>query len=306
MKLNYNSTEFVAVKDIAIPDIYNRRLKTGIESVDKMFGDGMLPTSVITISSKAGLGKSTFVLQILDKLTKNNYRVGFCSSEESIYQVAFACRRLGISDVGICNENKLDKILSCMENMDVVVVDSFQGIEKGDLDDKVIIETLINKAKETECVLILICHLTKSGDMRGTNLLTYAVDVNMFIDFPKDGPEGARHVYFAKNRFGPGADYDCVLTERGFDFTPIESEGKMKVSRKDEERKQLLSLPGKITVKDVCKKLNIDATRANYLLRELTTEGKFQKRGKGPKATWTNTNVLITVESVPKYNQQHA
>ena len=301
MKLNYNSTEFVAVKDIVIPDIYNRRLQTGAESIDKMFGGGMLPGSVITVSSKAGLGKTTFILQILDRLTKNNYRVGFCSSEESIYQVAFACRRLGVKEVGICNENKLDRILASMESMNCIVIDSFQGLEKGGLDDKVIIETLIKKAKETECVLILICHLTKSGDMRGTNLLTYAVDVNMFIDFPKEGPEGARRIYFSKNRFGPGADFDCVLTPSGFDFTAIEIERKAKGSKKTEERKQLLSMTGKIDVQAVCKKLEVDATRAGYLLRELTKEGKLKRRGKGNKSTWINTDAIITVEKLPAY-----
>ena len=303
MKLNFESTEFVAVKDIVIPDIYNRRLKTGIEIIDDMFGDGILPGTVMTVSSRAGMGKSTFVLQMLNHLTKHGHRIGYCSSEESIYQVAFACRRLGITEVGICNENRLDRILQNMENMSVVVVDSFQGIETGDMDDKDVIETLIRKAKETECVLVLICHMTKGGEMRGTNLLTYAVDVNMFIDTVKDAPAGTRHIYFSKNRFGPGAEFDIILEKTGFDFSAIQKSGEVtKVSKKDEERNKILSMSGKITVTKVCKEVGVDATRAGYLLRELTTEGKLKRRGRGKTAVWTAPKVQVEITDYTPYN----
>lgn len=298
MKLNYTSTEFVAVKDIVIPDIYNRRLKTGVELIDDMFGDGILPGSVITVSSRAGMGKTTFVLQMLNRLTQFGHRIGYCSSEESIYQVAFACRRLGINDVGICNESNLNVILNSMENMNVLVVDSFQSIEKGDLDDKDVIEMMIRKAKQTECVLVLICHLTKGGEMRGTNLLTYAVDVNMFIDTVKDAPPGTRHVYFSKNRFGPGADFDIVLEKTGFNFGAIQAHGtKQKTNKKAEEREKILALTGKITVQSVVKAASVDATRANYLLRELTSEGKLKRRGRGKHSTWVKNEVSVEISS---------
>ena len=271
-----------------------------------MFGDGLLPGSVITLSSKAGMGKTTFVLQMLNNLTKFGHRIGFCSSEESVYQVAFACRRLGITEVGICNEGRISKILNTMENMSVVVVDSFQGIDKEGMDDKDAIEALIQKAKETECVLILICHLTKSGDMRGTSLLTYAVDVNMFLDSVKDAPAGTRHVYFSKNRFGPGAEFDIILEKTGFDFTAIQHAGTAsadkKLNRKDEERKKILALSGKITVGAVCKAANVDASRAGYLLRELTSEGKLKKKGKRGNVTWTNTEVKVEITDYNTYN----
>ena len=57
MKINLQSTSFTAVKDVMIPEIYNRRVKSNIPEIDDMFGGGMLPGSVTTISSKAGVGK---------------------------------------------------------------------------------------------------------------------------------------------------------------------------------------------------------------------------------------------------------
>ena len=294
MKLGLKSTSFVQVKDIEIPDIYNRRLKCDYNVIDKMFGDGMLPGSVITLSSRAGLGKTTFVLQILERLAEKGHSVGFCSSEESIYQVAFNCKRIGVQNVGICNENKMNRILEFMDHMDVVVVDSFQGIDVKDKSDKAVIETFIQKAKKTECVLILICHLTKGGDMRGTNLLTYAVDVNVSLDLIKDSVDGARNIRTTKNRFGPGGDFDCTLTEYGFDFVNIITDKDERISKKEGQRRAILAMNGKITIASVSKQLSVDATRAGYLLRELTTEGKLKHRGRGKKATW----------SVPKQPKQ--
>lgn len=303
MKLGLESTSFVRVKDIEIPDIYNRRLKCDFSIVDKMFGDGMLPGSVITLSSRAGLGKTTFVLQILEQLANKGHSVGFCSSEESIYQVAFSCKRLGIKNVGICNENRFEKILEFMDNMDVIVVDSFQGIELTDMADKAVIETFIQKAKQTECILILICHLTKGGDMRGTNLLTYAVDVNICLDTVKDSVEGARNIRTTKNRFGPGGDFDCTLTPLGFDFVNIVTNKDEKISKKESQRNTILSMSDKITINSVCKKLRVDATRAGYLLRELTTEGKLKQRGRGKTAAWKQIKEKQVVEvfQLPAY-----
>lgn len=301
MKINLQSTSFTAVKDIEIPDIYNRRVKSGIPEVDDMFGGGMLPGSVTTISSKAGVGKSTMVLQILDGMTKNGHNVGFVSAEESIHQVAFACRRLGITNVGICNESNLKKIISFMDDVDVIVIDSFHAIDRKDMEEKQAIEVLINRAKETECVVLIICHLTKGGDIKGNNLLTYAVDVNIFIEMG-ELPD-LRRVYFTKNRFGPGIDYTCSFTSRGYDFTAVtatvadgDDKKSKKTERKEKAKSEILKLNGQFSVTDVCDVLDVDATRAGYLLRELTLEGKLKKNNKrGTQTRWKVNKIEATI-----------
>ena len=300
MKLNHiASTSFTAVKDIQIPSIYYRRVQSGIPEIDDMFGGGILPGSTITLSSKAGVGKSTAVLQILNGMSKSGRNVGYISAEESIHQVAFSCRRLGIEDVGICNESNFKKILSFMDGMDVIVIDSFQAMNRGNLDEKQAIEMLIQRAKETECAVIIICHLTKGGVMRGNNLLTYSVDVNMFVEIGET--PGLRRIYFSKNRFGPGIDYTCSFTGSGYDFTPIvategeEKKGK-KAEKKEKAKDDILKLEGLFNVSDVCNQLNIDATRAGYLLRELTLEGRLLKNNKrGIKTKWKVNKVEATI-----------
>lgn len=300
MKLNLQSTSFTTVKDIVIPDIYNRRVKSGILEVDDMFGGGVLPGSTITLSSKAGVGKSTMALQILDGMVKNGRAVGYVSAEESIHQIAFACRRLNIEDVGICNESSLKKILSFMEEMDLIVIDSFQAVNKNGLEEKKAIETLIQHAKKTECALIIICHLTKSGVMRGTNLLTYAVDVNMFVEIGET--PGFRRIHFTKNRFGPGIDYVCSFAASGFNFAPVqqfndEPKQSKRAEKKEHDRNKILALKGKFGISDVCEAIGADSTRAAFLLRELTLEGRLVRRGKKGKYSWRGNKVeaIITV-----------
>ena len=291
MKINLQSTSFTAAKDIQIPNTYFNRVKSCIPEVDDMFGGGMLPGSVTTISSKAGVGKSTMVLQILNGMVRNGHTVGFVSAEESIHQVAFACQRLGITDVGICNESNLEKIIGFMDNVDVIVIDSFHAVDKGTMEEKQAIEALINKAKETECVVIIICHLTKGGVIKGNNLLTYAVDVNIFVEMGET-PD-LRRIYFAKNRFGPGIDYTCAFTSRGYDFTPVtatadqDSKKSKKTERKEKDREKILAMNGRFSVSDVCEELSVDATRASFILRELTLEGRVKKNNlRGNKCRW--------------------
>ncbi len=128
--------------------------------------------------------------------------------------------------------------------------------------------------------------------MRGTNHLTYAVDVNMFVEMG-DSPD-FRRIYFSKNRFGPGIDYTCSFTSRGYDFTAVsqgtEEAGEKKskkADRKVKSKEEILKMTGLFSVADVCEVLDVDATRAGYLLRELTFEGKLIKNNKrGEKTRW--------------------
>ena len=49
--------QFTKAKEIEIPDIFYRRLKTGVEEVDAIFGAGILPGATMTLCGVAGTGK---------------------------------------------------------------------------------------------------------------------------------------------------------------------------------------------------------------------------------------------------------
>jgi len=303
MNIKMTSTKFTPVSQVTIPDIYNRRMKCGIEKIDAMFGGGILPGSAITVTAKAGVGKTTFVLQVMENLHKNGHKVGYCSSEESIAQLAMTCKRLSVQNVQVCNESDVDTISKYMDDLDIIVVDSFQGLVKGnkrgrDL-EKYCIEKLIVRAKETECAVILICHNTKAGGIKGSSLIIHAVDVNASISFVKDADLNARCIRFEKNRFGPASEVECYIEYAGYDFErevetyeDYEEKGTSKSDRKKQEREKILKLEA-ITLPEVCKHLSIDSTRAGFLLRELQNEGKLVKEGRGVEASWTLPSVEV-------------
>ena len=128
MNLNFNSTKLRKIKDIEVPDIFNRRLKTGINKIDVLFDEGILPGSASTLTAKAGCGKTTFMLQMLNGLAKNGYRVGYFSGEESIYQLAFTANRVESTEVPVANITDIDPIKQMMNDLDLIVIDSFQAL----------------------------------------------------------------------------------------------------------------------------------------------------------------------------------
>ena len=306
MNIKMTSTKFTPINEVTIPDIYYRRMKCGIEKLDALFGEGILPGSSITLTARAGLGKTTLVLQMLESLHKNGYKVGYCSSEESVAQLAMTCKRLNVQNINVCNEANVDTISGYMDDHDVIVIDSFQGLVKGNLRgrelEKYCIERLVVRAKETECAVILICHNTKAGGIKGSSLVIHAVDVNMSINPMKEAEANARCITFDKNRFGPATDIECYIEYSGYDFqTEVvindEDVNKSSKSKKKQEQKDaIVSINDKITLPKVCKLLNIDSTRAGFLLRELLNEGALKKFGRGVNSTWKVINALnITV-----------
>ena len=304
MNIKMSSTKFQPVSQVVIPEVYSRRLKSGNEKIDAMFGDGILPGSSITLTARAGMGKTTFVLQLLENLHNNSHRVGYCSSEESVAQLAMTCKRLQVNNIQVCNESDVDTISKYMDDLDVIVIDSFQGLVKGnkrgrDL-EKYCIEKLVVRAKETECAVILICHNTKAGGIKGSSLIIHAVDVNISINMIKDAEMNARSIRFEKNRFGPANDIECFIEYSGYDFETevvVDGDGDNKPSKSDKKKEQrdaILKLEN-VTVQEVCKKLSIDSTRAGFLLRELVMECKLVKQGRGVEATYSKPEVNLDV-----------
>ena len=304
MNIKMSSTKFQPVSQVVIPEVYSRRLKSGNEKIDAMFGDGILPGSSITLTARAGMGKTTFVLQLLENLHNNGHKVGYCSSEESVAQLAMTCKRLQVNSIQVCNESDVDTISKYMDDLDVIVIDSFQGLVKGnkrgrDL-EKYCIERLVVRAKETECAVILICHNTKAGGIKGSSLIIHAVDVNISINMIKDAEMNARSIRFEKNRFGPANDIECFIEYSGYDFETevvVDGDGDNKPSKSDKKKEQrdaILKLEN-VTVQEVCKKLSIDSTRAGFLLRELVMECRLVKQGRGVEATYSRPEVNLDV-----------
>lgn len=290
MDLSLETTHFTKAADIVIPDIFYKRIKTNFHELDFGFGGGLLPGSSITLTAKAGAGKTTFLLQMCDSLGKNGYDVGYASGEENMYQLAFNCDRLNTKNVQIANETDVDKLVESTKQYDVLVVDSFQALTVNhDLKVKeketYAINSLVTAAKNNECVIFFVMHLTKAGVLKGSSLIPHIVDVNMQINPDKEsGDVNARIVSIVKNRFGPSMEYNCVLSPTGFVFTIAEENGHKPLTKKQRNQdniNQVLAMTGEITKYKVITDLKLSPAQAYVLLKNMCDCGQLIKVGRG-------------------------
>ena len=302
MVLNHNYTQLTRANDIEIPDIYFNRLKTNVDSIDAMFGDGILPGCTFTVDAAPGTGKSTLLLQLC-QFYAQQYDVAFLSGEENIYMVALRARRLDSGDVAIAMENRLSNILNIIANNDLVIIDSYPSIiyDLDDAEEKSHTEKeqqklikIIESANYHKCAVGIILHVTKSGTFKGSTLVQHAVDVNISIRRDEEQPD-VRIIDFTKNRIGSADSYEFYFGSNGYDFyksvqkvEESEEEGSKRGSKRIEQMRTIMNMnePPHITVQRVCTELNIDAQRATYLLWLLVKEGKLEKYGRGDAAVW--------------------
>jgi len=122
--VNKNFTRASAVK---IPDIYNRRFKTGKDDLDNMFGgQGFLPGFTFTLAAAPGTGKTSMLLQLLELLERKGKRTAYISGEENIEQLAFTAKRLNVVSVPLANITDVDDLCEAVieQECDFVVIDS--------------------------------------------------------------------------------------------------------------------------------------------------------------------------------------
>lgn len=293
MNLDIQSTTFTKASDVVIPDIFYNRIKTGYEEVDVGFGGGLLPGSTITLTARAGCGKTTFLLQLFESLSKKGYNVAYASGEENLYQLAFNCKRLNVTSVNIANETDVDMLVRATEKYDALVVDSFQALTTEDdmnsrQHEKFAIESLVNAAKLNECVVFFVLHLTKAGVLKGGAAIPHTVDVNMQIDIDPEGVDStARVITITKNRFGPCMEYSSLMTEQGFIFTGVreyQDKSLTKKQRLESNSDKVLKMEGDITKQRVIKELGLTPSQAYILLKGMSDSGLIYKVGRGDEA----------------------
>ena len=301
MNLQIAETKLQKVKNIVVPDIFNRRMKTGIGRIDNLFEEGILPGSAFTLTAKAGCGKTTLMLQVLNGMALNGYNVGYFSGEESIYQLAYTANRIEATEVQIANITDIDEIADLMKDMDLVIIDSFQALtSKTKMNsrqlEKYAVQRLTRESKSTECTIGFIMHLTKSGDLKGGTIVPHTVDANLKVDtIASADDDAARVIYFEKNRFGPLNELECTIGYKGYDFEAIvvkEGDGEEQTKAPSKKARRQADVDGILSLKvinlaSVTDLLEGNFQRAQVLLRELVITNKLIKWGRGVDATWS-------------------
>lgn len=69
------------------------RTSTGFDELDRVLGGGLVKGSLILIGGEPGIGKSTLILQLCDKV-QGDGQVLYVSGEESAEQIKFRADRL--------------------------------------------------------------------------------------------------------------------------------------------------------------------------------------------------------------------
>jgi DNA repair protein RadA/Sms len=209
------SSHYAAASPVAYGTIESQddaRTSTGIDELDRVLGGGIVAGSLVLIGGAPGIGKSTIVIQMADKLSQGNTKVLYVSGEESERQIKMRGERLGISaeNLFLLSETNLQSILVEIEKLrpDIIIVDSIQTIFSEKIESapgsvsqvRDVAGQLMIFAKQTATPVFLTGHVTKEGSIAGPKTLEHIVDTVLY--FEGDRHHNHRIIRATKNRFG--------------------------------------------------------------------------------------------------------
>jgi len=199
-----------AISDIGLDD--HVRTATEISEFDRILGGGFVAGSAVLVGGEPGIGKSTLMLQVCDRITRAGCSALYVTGEESLTQMALRAKRLGIKSdrLMVIAQTGLDAIMAQARKLEpgLLVVDSIQMIQKPELGGtpgsvsqvRECAAELICFAKQTGMPVILVGHVTKSGSIAGPKILEHMVDTVLY--FEGDAHHAYRVLRAVKNRFG--------------------------------------------------------------------------------------------------------
>ncbi len=187
------------------------RLSTGFAEFDRVLGGGLVQGTVVLIGGDPGVGKSTALLQVCFKLSGSTKTL-YVTGEESLQQIALRAKRLGVSDgkLLLMAETQIESICAAVtkEQPKVVVIDSIQTMQIAEIQSAPGSVTQVREsasfltrfAKQTNTTILLVGHVTKSGDIAGPRVLEHIIDVVCYIEGSRDSRY--RIMRAVKNRHG--------------------------------------------------------------------------------------------------------
>lgn len=189
----------------------NKRTSTGFGELDRVLGGGLVKGSLVLLGGEPGIGKSTLILQICNKI-KTDQKVLYVSGEESAEQIKIRADRLGIKNDNILflGETDIDLIEEATDQIDpgLLIIDSIQTMYSEEISAapgsvsqvREITARIMKNCKQKEITTIIIGHVTKEGNIAGPRVLEHMVDTVLYL-------EGERYFSYrilrgVKNRFG--------------------------------------------------------------------------------------------------------
>ena len=212
------------------------RVSSGITEFDRVLGGGIVPGSLVLIGGDPGIGKSTLLLEVADKLSAGGARVLYVSGEESERQIKMRGERLGIeaTNLFLLPETNLERIFDEIERAEpgACIIDSIQTVFSSRIESapgsvsqvREVAGQFLLLAKNRSIPIFLIGHVTKEGSIAGPKALEHIVDTVLYF-------EGERHqqhriVRATKNRFGAANELG-VFEMTGAGLIPVANPSEM-------------------------------------------------------------------------------
>lgn len=235
--LRQNPSEAIPILLTSVSSKQTKRISTKISELDRVLGGGLVAGQVVLIAGEPGIGKSTILLQLSEKL--NN--VLYVSGEESVSQIKIRADRLGVGSksIQIMEETDVDSIIDTAQSLlaaelitgkkknktvqqfnnsktaqqfnssAVLIVDSIQTMRTSDLSGmagsvgqvRECASRLVRLAKTKNIPVFVVGHITKQGSIAGPSVLMHIVDTVLW--FEGDKTSTLRILRAVKNRFGP-------------------------------------------------------------------------------------------------------
>ncbi|KMZ52517.1 DNA repair protein RadA [Dorea sp. D27] len=187
------------------------RVRTGIDELDRVLGGGIVPGSLVLVGGDPGIGKSTLLLQVCQKLSEDK-EILYISGEESLAQIKLRANRMGEfkDNLLLLCETNLELIRSVIEKRrpQLAVIDSIQTMYSEEVTSapgsvsqvRESTNVFMQLAKGLGISIFIVGHVTKEGTVAGPRVLEHMVDTVLYF-------EGDRHASYrilrgVKNRFG--------------------------------------------------------------------------------------------------------
>jgi DNA repair protein RadA/Sms len=200
----------VRLRDVSAED--GERISTGFGELDRVLGGGIVPGSLILFGGDPGIGKSTLLLQVAERISRRYGACLYVSGEESARQIKLRADRIGVDGdrIELLCETDLSLVMAHIrrEGPRLVVVDSIQTVYLPDIPSapgsiaqvRECTGELMGMAKETGIPVMLVGHVTKEGIIAGPKMLEHMVDTVLY--FEGERVSEFRILRSVKNRFG--------------------------------------------------------------------------------------------------------
>ena len=213
------------------------RFDTGFAELNRVLGGGIVKGSLILLGGDPGIGKSTILMQICQKLM--DIKILYVSGEESLRQLKLRANRLGVNNNNLLlmTETDVEIVTEQINSIkpDLVMIDSIQTMVLSELSSSAgsitqvreSTNVIMRTAKNLDIPVVVVGHVNKEGSIAGPKVLEHIVDTVLY--FEGDKQLSCRILRAVKNRYGSTNEIGVFeMTDKG--LTEVENPSQMLLS----------------------------------------------------------------------------